>query len=503
MDLSTIFAMIGSLIALGPVLDKITTPTFKNLLYQNILLLNRRTFAVYVAGTALSVFERIFDRRFRSLRFLTRSALLTLVVSIFSLLFLYVYFPQTYYAATSYIRKSLEFGQNYPAAFLPVFIFFLFDYLCNGKTKLFLEMMKSSRGIGQCFVVGYSDLVVTHSIATLSLAISFTIFSYLCLTSPINSVAITLDFSRLHNYEEFSSDDVKHVRSLTNFLYRMGVALSYTKDDDALNQRDFELAKTHSKLPEGGDIRYTRNDKFHLIQFVNSRGVVTKYITDKDALNWSNLITVAANNSSDDQFCRRLSTSIQDAKFAFIVHRGWSESRIHDACRNGEQYKLDLDISVKPTGFDFKDAAGTMVGALVTLSVSSVTKGFPYYLSFGPVEIYKFHRAGADQYYFADDQAPEAFIQAVLETAWRLRHGAYRVVENGGYPWSTFYVVTMLTSSFIWIVIVFTTLAYPPLWLLEKVGGQNRLFKLHDYPWSIIFLVVGTYIFVLLLIVRF
>lgn len=500
MQAATFLTLISLFAILGPIMDKIATESLKGRAYRDLLSLNRRSFAKYVAGTALSAFESVFDNKFRSVRFLLRSAVLTLLLSALSLAFLYFYLPQTYFGCTSYIRTSVYIGTNYLAVFSPIIIFVIFDYLCNGQTKLFLALMKSSPSFGAFLVIGYSDLVITTSIGVVSLSISFVVFSYLSLTSPITGVPITLDFSKLHGYEEHHVKAVEYSKSIGMSSYVVYATLKYTKNDATFNQRDFELVNKYPQFRDGGKIVYARNDEVRTIRFMNKDGIITSFITDEGVLKDSALITMRSSEDGVEQFCRRVSSSIRDGKFGFILHRGWDESRVYNGCIKGETVETDIDLSVNVRGFNYKRVAADMAGSLIRLTLNSITGGFSDYLADGPIEIYNIHSHMRDPYYIGDYKGPEAFIHNLLERAWRLRLGAYRVIEAEGYPWSTFFVVTLLTSFFIWVVIVVAALAYPVIWLIERFGGQEPLLKYSDYPFSVISIITASYITLVFLI---
>lgn len=69
MDLLTTATIVSALVGIGLFLDKVSSNNLKQIISHNLITLNRRSFSTYVAGNALSLFERLFARNALALLF--------------------------------------------------------------------------------------------------------------------------------------------------------------------------------------------------------------------------------------------------------------------------------------------------------------------------------------------------------------------------------------------------------------------------------------------------
>lgn len=506
MSLTNFWVYIGGLLAFCAALDKISTYNWKSIVAEPLTNLDRRTFTQYVAGNALTVYEKIFSKVILSWSFFFRSALITLGFAAISLWFLFYFFPHTFYAATSYVRSYLNSPNTYFATIFPVILFVLFDYICNGQTKYFLEIMRSSGSLSKFMMIGYADLVVTSSIGILSVSLSILIFSFFSLTVINKHSKVIINFTQPYDFHTFNTDLIESHKKEGNFLHVVSYKIPVTDFDRLLNEKE---ASVLQKYPIGlNRFTYINEDpgseETYLIKQINQRGVVQSYWTDniraQDFLFFHN-----KEPKSLESACKLFANAGNNNRFRFQTLKGWDTELIFDSCKNQKSVELQLDLRVRQNAINYKKILASTLGNLITQVTDSLLTGFDSYLGFGPIELIDFQGSWNLNYghwLIGKHLDTEARIEKFLENLWRLQNGGKRYLERGGYPWSTFFVVTLFTSMFIWLVIITCILLYPAIFILEKIAGEKRRIEVEKYPFTTIFLILFIYFLIYEIVVQ-
>lgn len=493
MDLQTYVALIGAIIGSGVLLDKISSEQFKGKVASNLLSVETRSFTDYVAGTSLSIFEKIFSDRFVSLRFFVRSISLSTIIVILGLLFLYINFPLTFYAATSFFR-SYSFLNSYILGVIsPILIFLIFDYLCNGQTKYFLSLMKHSNGLAKFTILGYSDLLVTTSLGIISIAISIYAFAFLVFSTEVKELRLTLDFSENLGIATQDQQAAKNTKS--NARYFITVKSEYDVAGKKLNNSEKRLLNAHPIDPSTG---YTHayeetEDGGHTIRFKNTRGVTVGALSDHDFIGKRRNVILRGDRIAYEYFCELFSSAPDDTMFRFKILSGWDKVKVEDACLNHHTINLNLSASVNMELLDKAKVFAINAGDFVELSLATLTEGFLRYYYTSATIIYANPTIWTDKIFLADNKDWVQELNYITQTAWGAKLGIFRISEGGGMPWSTFFVATLFTSAFIWIVILFTAIVYPSVWVLEKLEKHYQKIKIPEFPFTIIALIVTFY----------
>lgn len=383
-----------------------------------------------------------------------------------------------------------------PAVVAPLLVCIFFDILCNGQTKYFLSLMKTSGGLGRFVLIAYSNLTVTVSFAIIGASIASIVFAFLSLGVVNKNLILQFDFSRVKDLpmqkprvsETIGNND-------RNEFFLLGTSTVVTDLDLAHNIADCRIMQLNpDEIPGIHMDCYNTTDK-HLVQFTNRDSVVVRYISD-DRLRPSDILVGVQKLGKDSfiDFCLRVSNAPRDVKFKMLVVDGWDEQEVFQACINKKKVKLTLDLAVKTSSMDIFELASTAMGSLVSHSLASITKGFDRYFSISPTWIMETDSNFRDNYYIGDNKDPEANVQYVLIDLWQMRNGAGRYAERLEYPLSTLYIATLMTSAFIWGVIVLTALVYPAVWLNEKLASEYRAVKIEEYPFTTIAIIISAYV---------
>jgi hypothetical protein len=508
MSLNNTWPFIMGLLTICVALDNISTQKWKSIIAQNLIIQDRATFTKYVAGNSLAIYEKIFSKVFLSWKFFIRSGLITLLFASIGIWFLYVFYPHTFFGATSYPRSYLNSPNAYFAAGIPIIIFILFDFLCNGQTKYFLEIMKSSGSLSKFIMIGYGDLVVTTSLGIVSITVSLYVFSFFSLTNINYNSKIVFDFSRPYDFKYFLSDKIKLHKENGDFMHVVTYAIPINDNNRKLNDKESRIVEKYPSSTDGKSFENKSSVKFsnvdpqdeatYLIIGKNKSGITTEFYSD---LERSGRVLISYEKKSEnlESSCKNLSNLDNNKRFRIHILKGWDKTSIFNACKNKKSIELQLDFRVRQNSINYKKVLAYNLGHLITLLTESLLIGFNSYLYTSPVQIVESKNnwnSGYGHWLIGEGLVLERQLENIFLTHWKLLNGGYRFIETGGYPWSTFFVVTLFTSMFIWFVIIYCILLYPAIMLLERFAGKFKRIKIEKYPFTTIFLVFFVYLLI-------
>lgn len=520
MNESILITILGAVFAAGAFLDKVAVRAFKERVADILLSANRRTFTTYVAGTSLAVYASVFAHNAASWRFLVRSVLLTLTFAALGLAFIRVYFPSTFFIATSSLRMEGFSTTTVLVVLPPLIVILLSDYLSNAQTKFFLSLMASSPSLSRFLTLGYADLVATASISIIGLSLAYCIFLFGAYQTSTADIKVILDFSKSEYFVDEKSkteigmpplavvpgerelpaemaippraggvaqndDAVPALRRVP----ALSVTIVQSEIDEALDAQDDRRIQAYPWLGGGYYLEAYRRDRDRTVRLVNPRGVVETFMTT--AVLEEIRVVGGLNELNAQERCKELAHAIRDPHARFEVLQGWNPVRILEHCQKRERAELQLKLRVRDQEFRYRFATTEFAGALITLTLRSLTDGFKNYLFTGFTEPLLQSSNWSWNYMVGDNKPLIEGMQTVFSAAWAMRHGHYRGLERNGYPWSTFYVAGLLTSLFIWIVIVFTAVLFPLVWVLERVAHQRTVIRIREFPFSVLAIVVS------------
>ncbi len=474
MDVIDFFTVIGTILGLGVALDRILPQTVNARWSRYLLQLDRKKFPNYVAGRALDIFDYLFSNNFFSKRFIFRSLLYSILFSIISLSFLYIYYPHTFFKAVSGILYVSEDSYNYPAMFLPIGIFLLCDYVCNGQTKYFLGLMRACDSVPKFLLLGYSDFIVTTSIGIFSIAIAAVVFVYLFLAQPIENVTLLLRFD----------DDDARTKTAT-------LMVSRDERTSSLNELDRELVDAYPGSEREHYLYHQSGSSdvdYRLIRVFDGESQAS-FLTDIYVRGGA-YFDLTVYEKSNDAVCHDFAYAMEHAKSRFQL-KGWDPEAVKDACKNNAGYRDDLEIIPKLYLFDYIGLFSSTGGDLIHYSLSSITEGFKGYYAVSATE-FAAKKILWPPVYINDNAREVSTFNDIFGHVWAHHFGSARAYVHNGYPWSTFFVVTLLTSVFIWVFIFFFILVYPFVWLLEKSSGEWQI-RIREYPWTSVSVVCVLY----------
>lgn len=480
MSIEVILTLFAGIFAAGAFLDKVTTPSFRNRTGELLLVTNRQSFSAFVAGKAVIVYSAVFANRVNSWRFVSRSIVLTIVFIALGLIFLRFYFPQTYFSATSLFRNLPAEPINAWILIPPAILAILFDYVCNAQTKFFLTQMAASPSISRFLLLGYADLVSTATTAIIGLSIAYVAFLYSAYQfSTINSsISLTFPVGKTKVATDDSMDDEQSGLVVAK--------IAPTDRDRSLNKRDDVLLEAFP-TPSGPmklEVKYFDGNR--TVRHLNDRGVAESVISERNLTIGSGRYESQKKLPDRRIQCSSFAASVSEKHFHFTVLAGWNPQKIERHCLSFEPIDLALTFRLNDDDFRYSYAATSFAGNLITISLRSLTNRFKEYLGVGFIQPIYGHENWRWNFWIGDEKPYAQFSTSVLTTAFSYHNGAFRALQGNSFPWSTFYVASIFTSLFIWIVLIFTGFLYPIVWFLEKVTVFRNFIKPQDHPFSLL-----------------
>lgn len=494
MTTEAILTLLAGIFGGGAFLDKVTTPEFRTRTGDLLLSTNRKTFATFVAGTALRVYSAVFANRVNSWRFLRRSVLLTLVFVALGLFFLRLYFPQTYFAATASIRNLTYFPANTWIVAPPIVLMILFDFLCNAQTKFFLSLMASSPSITKFLVLGYADLVATACLAIIGLSISYTAFLFSAYQLPTTDLTISLEFPKFKQQPATANPNPDEKSGLV-------IAKITPADlDRSLNGIDDYLLNTHRPPTGQPTLEVIYPNGVRTVRKLNERGIAEHFKSE-------NKLTIKSGTFEPIQIidrsdrCHAFATSATEQHFRFTIIKGWDTQKIEQSCTTHKPIDLNLAIAINDDDFRYSYAATNFAGELIALTLRSLTNRFNEYSMDGFIRPHYVYDNWRWNYWVGDDKPYILFSSQVLGTAWAYRNGGFRALQGDTFLWSTFYIASIFTSLFIWIVLIFTGILYPIAWFLERTAFLPTFIKPQVHPFSLLAIPVALTVWIAVILV--
>lgn len=454
-------------------LEKVTSKEAKVVIHNWIFNTNRSSFTKYVASAGMTAFYKVFDSSLRSRRFILRSICYTIFISSLLLLVLYFSFPHIFYSALSYpINYYLESWGSLTIITV-LLVFLVFDLIANMQTGYFLRIMKDSGSLPKFLAIGYADLVVTISIGILSALVAISLLIKINLHLEHTST-FSIDFTGLDTFEK--SNDL---------TIPLPVTLHLSEREQKRKKLDRKIINKQPELSS-----FNKNHRFEVcddserycVMELNEKGVVVRFIARKKTLSLQidfNENSTASKKEQIIKFCNKLGQSpmVEESWFEVV---NWNKNKIIDSCKqHSKSEQIKIDFKWKKEAINYSKFITTIVSNLTSLSVSPLQGDFPYF-SENMAELYDqvnssyLHSGKYTPYLTGDDKLPEAITREILRNTWKNDYSSGTMIHNSGMPWSTFFITTILTSSFIWVVIIFSAFLYPTIWLIEKIDFMSK-----------------------------
>lgn len=358
----------------------------------------------------------------------------------------------------------------------------VFDYLCNAQTKFFLSLMAASPNFSRFIAIGYADLASTACLAIIGLSVAYASFLFSAYQLPIADVRIDLEFP--------TPNTIKSQKQPSN-VDKAGLVTAKiipSEIDRMLN--GFEDTVVNAHKPAAGTsgylVRYI--DGVRTTQFKNERDVIEHFISER-SLSLDSKKYEPSKNAGDYDACHEFANAINQPHFHFEVTRGWDTQQIAQNCRSATPTELHLTLRIKDDDFRYTYAATGFAGDLITLSLRSLVNGFRTYTSDSFTRPILFTENWSWNYWVGDNKQYTLFTNRLFATAWSYTNGGFRVLQTNGFPWSTFYVASIMTSWFIWIVLIFTAFLFPIVWIFERLATHTAMVRIRDHPFSSLALV--------------
>lgn len=489
MTIFELLALFAFLIASGTLLDKLIGDEVITSLSSRLLNADKHTFAKYVAGNSLSIFNWIFNKKFISWRFFIHSSLLTISIFALLLLYLYISFPYSFYFSTSFMRSYADNDNLWlVAAILPIVVFCCFDFICNGQTQYFLRLMKSSSGLPKFLLIGYADLVVTTSIAIMSIVIGIFIFCNIGFMKTY-TLNVRMDFSKpLLTYATPTT-----FRYITSYQKDLKFRLKVSEFEKKILRKDVAFLLSNPTSHDGNKYIISGvDDPNPRITRIASNGA--EVWTSYDPDDRSRAITIASNISDETQrsYCALIAKSIYDERFIFKIESGWDEKKISDACLKDAITSLSINYKLKNSALEYTSNATRTVSILIENMLNFLFGSSDFYTH--SISSLMMPKETYGTWFNSEEKTAVAGIHSMFLHHFYVFNGEFRIVEGAGYPWSLFFIATLFTSMFIWFVIIATTLIYPALKILDLFACDALKVKVNHNPFNVISLITICYV---------
>lgn len=507
-------AIIGFFLTVGLAADQIAHRHVKEIAFDRITRAGRESIMYYVASFALDVFEYIFANRFNSIRFFSRSATYTLLGFFGGIVFLYHFSPSTYVSATSTFRIFFtDNGYGIALGIVPLIIFILCDYVCNGQTRYFLQLMRQSDSMAKFVALGYGDLIVTISFGILSTCLAVLIYSYIFTSVSTTTLNMHIDFkyyagkalslnqeSEIVDIVNEESDEVNGESDEEERWRAAGyIIVQVDRTDRELkiieSERHFigrgYLDSEEYKFKLNGKDIVDRGRFYYILWNTGEQTHFTRYRATRYPLRVYNAFTF----ESFLEACKKFSEEPMLEDFIFDV-RGWDAQEVAAACANGDAISKSIVFSPRYHLLDGRLIVTSTTGQLVQHILNSVATVFQAYYWIGGVDIL---RAGGlveavDEYSIVSSTGNITLhAYSLFYDEWAEANAGRRALENGGYPWSTLFTVTLLTSLFIWLALFVALLLYPAARLVGAHPAFSRFFDIENHPFTFLCLVISFY----------
>lgn len=504
--ITTFGIIIGAAASIGIFLDQYTSPATKDRLWQNLSQADRQRWSAAAVNIVVIAYESLFSGRINSFKFFKRSMITYLVFIAGTFLFLYYFFPSTFYSAASpYLMGS---PSDAGIAALLTLLGGLVFWAANAQTLYFMRLAQIDPRPTPVILIFYADALLTATICIFGVALLLWTHSLIHMGRGTADVTIEL---RVRPAQEVLTERLARARrsapdaqvaiieeeilaqsdrvAAASGLFVVNVPAPATVQ---LARRDLRLVEEY--YPGiGRPIRKIDGDT---LQFIGSRGEVVSFYSLAHTLG-SDVRYRIESVASMSEICAQLASPVRPNSGRYVMVEsaeyagGWDAA----ACEQGRPGRLNATVHLNSDNINLGELFTRHMQLVFQGIISSISTGFRTYTTVHPLAFFhpRYNESVWRHIYMISesDQAGWNEIDQELLNAYLVSEGAKSMVLNKGLPAGSIMSAIMATSVFTILLLIGAIVAIGIASVAGILTRLNSLFLIERHPFTFVMLSAG------------